>query len=111
MLNKNGKIVVLAPAHDFLYSDFDKQVGHYRRYDKESLLNLQNDNLKIKEIKYLDLFGLALNLANRFILKKKLPTSKHIFFWDKIVIHFSKCFDRLLGYRLGKSIVAVYEKL
>ena len=83
LLNKNGKIVVLAPAHDFLYSDFDKQVGHYRRYDKESLLNLQNDNLKIKEIKYLDLFGLALNLANRFILKKKLPTSKQIFFGTK----------------------------
>ena len=33
-----GHIVVLSPAHQWLYSEFDAQIGHCRRYSKRSLL-------------------------------------------------------------------------
>jgi hypothetical protein len=32
-LESGGKVVVLAPAHQALYSPFDKAIGHCRRYD------------------------------------------------------------------------------
>ena len=40
-LNQNGVIVILAPAHKFLCSPFDKSLGHFRRYSKKKnvLLN------------------------------------------------------------------------
>ena len=32
-----GKLVVVAPAHNFLYSQFDRAIGHFRRYNKSLL--------------------------------------------------------------------------
>jgi 2-polyprenyl-3-methyl-5-hydroxy-6-metoxy-1,4-benzoquinol methylase len=37
LLRPAGRLIVLAPAHQALYSPFDKALGHYRRYDRESL--------------------------------------------------------------------------
>jgi SAM-dependent methyltransferase len=36
-LAPGGRLVVMAPAHQALFSAFDAQVGHHRRYDKRSL--------------------------------------------------------------------------
>ena len=35
-LKKNGNLIIHVPAFQFLYSDFDKYVGHYRRYNKKN---------------------------------------------------------------------------
>src|SRR5215207_1245180 len=32
-LRPGGHVIVLCPAHQFLYSPFDKAIGHFRRYD------------------------------------------------------------------------------
>ena len=37
LLAPGGHIVVLAPAHNRLFSPFDKAIGHHRRYDKRML--------------------------------------------------------------------------
>ena len=37
-LKIGGSIIVLSPAFNFLFNDFDLSVGHYRRYNKKSLL-------------------------------------------------------------------------
>ena len=37
-LNKNGKLVIIVPAFSILFSDFDKSVGHFRRYTKKIFL-------------------------------------------------------------------------
>ena len=35
-LEKNGHLIILVPAHNKLFSEFDKAVGHFRRYEKNS---------------------------------------------------------------------------
>ncbi len=35
-LRAGGHLIVLAPAHQFLYTPFDKAIGHFRRYNKRS---------------------------------------------------------------------------
>ena len=32
-LNDNGILIIMVPAHQKMYSNLDKLVGHYRRYD------------------------------------------------------------------------------
>ena len=46
-INKDGYLVILVPAHNKLYSNLDKDVGHYRRYDKSFFNNLNLSNAKI----------------------------------------------------------------
>ncbi len=36
-LKENGLLVLSVPAHQALYSDWDRQLGHYRRYNKHTL--------------------------------------------------------------------------
>ena len=108
-LNDNGKIIVLAPAYNFLFSNFDQSVGHFRRYNKRTLYNLEQKQLKLKYIYHLDTIGLILNLLNKFVLKKPLPNGAQIILWDKLVIPFSKFFDRLFKYSFGRTIVGIYE--
>ena len=36
-LREGGRIVVLSPAYSFLYSEFDRAIGHFRRYTKGML--------------------------------------------------------------------------
>ncbi len=37
LLADQGYLIVLVPAHQFLYNEFDKAIGHYRRYNKKML--------------------------------------------------------------------------
>ena len=53
LLGKDGNFISIVPAHDFLYSRFDKSLGHYRRYNLgEYKSKLELAGFKIKEIRY-----------------------------------------------------------
>ena len=44
-------LVITVPAHKWLYSKFDRNVGHVRRYNRqELLLLLEKHNFKVKEV-------------------------------------------------------------
>ena len=54
ILPPNGIFVASVPAHPFLYSEWDRQLGHYRRYTKKTLTALFADSgLKIKSMRYM----------------------------------------------------------
>ena len=57
-LNKNGKLIILVPAHQKMYSNLDKVVGHYRRYEKKFFLSEIFKRLSKIEFKYLDSLGI-----------------------------------------------------
>ena len=40
-LKEGGKLIINVPAFSHLYSNFDKDVKHFRRYSKKTLLNLK----------------------------------------------------------------------
>ena len=107
-LRPGGHLVVLSPAHPFLFSPFDASIGHYRRYSRASLGALVADRPLL--LRYLDSFGMCLSLANRLCLRQKMPSLQQIQFWDKWVIPISRLMDPLLGYRVGKSVLGVWKK-
>ena len=51
-LNKNGVLIIMVPAHQKMYSNLDRAVGHFRRYEtdffKEINLKVENNILKIE---------------------------------------------------------------
>lgn len=40
VVKREGYLIITVPAHKKLYSKFDSNAGHYRRYDKAALLSL-----------------------------------------------------------------------
>jgi SAM-dependent methyltransferase len=105
-----GHIVIVAPAHNFLFTDFDKKIGHHRRYDKALLRAAVPAALRIKKLHYLDSVGMLASLANRLVLKSDTPKLSQIRLWDSVMVRASRWIDPLTGHRLGKSIVCILEK-
>jgi SAM-dependent methyltransferase len=109
-LKPGGRLIILSPAFNLLYSPFDKTIGHYRRYTKHSLSRLADKSLARERLFYLDTVGFFASLVNRLLLKQSYPTQRQISFWDKWMIPVSKITDRIFFYSFGKSILAVWKK-
>lgn len=111
LLKNNGTLIILVPAHNFLYSNFDKEIGHFRRYNKKSLTTLINPiQFNIHELYYLDSIGMMMSFLNRSIMKQSNPSKNQILFWDTCIIPISRCVDKITSYQLGKSLIAVLIK-
>jgi len=109
-LKRGGRLVVLSPAHQWLFSKFDASIGHYRRYTRTTLLAIAPPNLRLERASCLDAFGLFLSLANRLLLRQDLPTVRQIQFWDRFVVPVSRLIDPVLFHRAGKSILVIWQK-
>jgi SAM-dependent methyltransferase len=109
-LRVGGHIVVLSPAFGFLYSPFDKAVGHYRRYEKSDVGRLTANTLVLVDAYFLDSIGFLASLTNRMLLKSSMPTSSQIALWDRVMIPLSKYADILFKSLFGRSIVMIWRK-
>lgn len=109
-IRPGGHVIVLSPAHQALYTEFDRAIGHCRRYDRSSLRRIGPPGFNLVALKYLDSVGMLASLGNKYFLKSGSPTYGQIQFWDKCLVPMSRLLDPLLGYRVGKSILAVWQK-
>jgi SAM-dependent methyltransferase len=110
-LAPDGNLVVLAPAHQFLFSDFDAAIGHHRRYNAVSLMAVSPPHCRLRTCFMLDSVGFFASLANRFLLAATMPSPRQIAFWDKVLVPVSRTLDNVTGNKFGKSIVAVWAPL
>ena len=107
-LVEGGRLAVLSPAHQFLFTPFDAAIGHHRRYSKRALLRLAPPQLKLADVRMIDSFGLLASLANRLLLRSSMPSEGQILLWDRVLVPLSRIGDRLSLNHIGKSVLAVW---
>lgn len=105
-----GHVCVLSPAHQYLFTPFDSAIGHFRRYNRNMLAALTPPNSELVNLRYLDSVGMCASLGNKLVLQKSQPTLSQIRLWDRSMVPISRYLDPMLGYRLGKSILAIWKK-
>jgi hypothetical protein len=110
LVRPGGHIVVVSPAHMWLFSEFDKSIGHLRRYNKDGIRQLKPDKCIEQTLTYLDSIGVLLSLGNVVALRRAIPTETQILTWDRFCIPVSRLIDRLSLGTVGKSILAVWRK-
>jgi SAM-dependent methyltransferase len=109
LLADGGHLIVLVPAHQSLFSPFDKAIGHYRRYNKK-MLRAAAPGLPLVKMIYLDSVGLFASGVNKLFLKQSYPTLKQINLWDKNMVPVSRVTDILTNHQLGKTLVGIWKK-
>jgi 2-polyprenyl-3-methyl-5-hydroxy-6-metoxy-1,4-benzoquinol methylase len=109
-LAPGGKIIVLSPAHPWLFTEFDRGLGHFRRYTRSSLRACTPPGAKLVEMYALDSWGLLASVANKILLHQSMPTAAQIGFWDRTLVSLSRWTDPLIGFSVGKSLVAIWQK-
>ncbi len=69
-LKESGHIIVGVPAHQFLFSKYDRLLGHKRRYSKKTIINLYKSiDLNDEDIRYWGFSLLPLSLLRKYYLK------------------------------------------
>jgi SAM-dependent methyltransferase len=116
-LSPQGVLLLYVPAFQILYSNFDKQVGHYRRYEKSELINkLKRANFSTEHIEYADSIGFIAWLFFKYVNNgRSSENSNHaakMKFYDRYLFPISRLLDSFgLKRILGKNILVVARKI
>ena len=107
-LQSNGVLIVFVPALQWLYSELDKKVGHYRRYEQESLYSLfERNGFTVVKTKYMDILGiLPWYLMN--VLGKSHSFNPFLTkLYDQWFVPATRLVEQLSGAAVGKNLLMV----
>jgi SAM-dependent methyltransferase len=110
LLSSGGKFIIIVPAHKFLMSEFDRLIGHQRRYEKDDLKNkLERAGFKISHMEFMNSFS-AIGWFFQFkILHKRAMMKSSLIFADKIVIPVVKLVEKRIHFPFGLSLFVTAE--
>ena len=94
------------PAFQALYTEMDKKIGHFRRYQAKDLkMKLAKAGFSIQEIGYADSLGfLATYLLKRLNNGSSILTKEKVRFYDLWLFPISHILDRICNRYFGKNI-------
>jgi hypothetical protein len=92
-------------------SRFDRKLGHYRRYTRESLTaKFKRAGFTIRFSAYFDLLGIfPWWLKYRVFQSEEMETSL-VRAFDRCGVPLSRAFDLITNFRIGKNVIVVGEK-
>lgn len=81
-----GSLVLIVPAHKFLFGNLDRNLGHFRRYSKEGLEGkLRTAGFSIEKIEFMNSLGAIGWFLNFKILKRKKMPKITVQVFDKFI--------------------------
>jgi SAM-dependent methyltransferase len=109
-LRPGGHLLIFVPALAWLYSDFDKQVGHFRRYERRALEALVKEaGFSIVRSSYFDAAGVVPWYV-AFVLMGKTLSGGSVSLYDKLAVPVTRFFEGIVSPPLGKNILLVARK-
>lgn len=118
VLAPGGQFIVVVPQHQWLYGQRDKQMGHFRRYTRNSLQRvLEQNGFRVTYMRSWNMLGVLPYLVSERILHKpfdtKLREGSHgtigktlqtlLFLWCKYI-------ENPINWGFGLSLIAVATK-
>ncbi len=113
IIKKEGHIVILVPAFNFLYSRWDSVIGHYKRYNKERLVRLLSlAGFRIKKVYYMNFMGFfawffSAKILNLSPASANSIVSKQAIFFDRYAVNPSSVIEGIVHPPFGLSVFAV----
>ena len=109
-LKSKGYIGIFVPAMKWLYSNYDKSLGHFRRYSKSRLVELVNEaDFDVVKVRYFDIAGILPWYVNFVLLKKQL-TYLNVQLYDNVVIPIMRYVEGIVQPPIGKSLFLIGQK-
>lgn len=110
LLKPGGHLIILVPAYQWLYNNFDKDLEHYRRYSRRGLESLLlSGDFGICHSQYYNAAGIAGWFVSGKIQHHRIIPAGQIRLFNKLV-HFFKLIDKLILNSFGLSVIAVGKK-
>ena len=108
MLRPGGRLAVFCPAFSVLMSDFDREIGHFRRYRKAKLRTLvEKAGFEIVEARYVNLPGFFAWLLVARVLRLR-PTESGLSKWyDHFIVPVTRRIESVLTPPFGQSVLVI----
>ena len=111
IIRRGGKLIIFVPALQFLYSNFDRSIGHYRRYQKSELTKLaQNSSFKIISCKYFDSIGIIPWFVFMKVMRQGL-SCRNTYTYDTFIVPWLKIVEKIISPPLGKNLLLTASKV
>jgi hypothetical protein len=95
------------PAYRWLYNSLDKELGHFRRYNRQRLSGLlSGQHFQIVHTQYFNMAAIPGWWMSGSLFKMKEIKSGPVNIYESLV-PMLKLADRLAGKRFGLSVIAV----
>jgi SAM-dependent methyltransferase len=108
-LRAGGRLALLVPAHQMLYGEFDRALGHFRRYEKRELASkLERVGFAVRDLNFFSLLAALPWLVNgRFLKRDYLPVGQANL--ANTLVPLLKL-EKLIGPPCGLSLIAIARK-
>jgi SAM-dependent methyltransferase len=109
VLKPDGRVLIVVPAHQWLYARVDRLTGHHRRYSKRGLQNaITRSGLHVESLRYFDAVGLLPYFVIYKLLRSTSTEGTNAVIYSRVIMPISYLLYRLTNGRLiGKNLVAV----
>jgi SAM-dependent methyltransferase len=110
-LKPGGHLLIFVPALPWLFSNLDRQVGHFRRYTRKPLRNLVvGAGFEIVKLHYFDVAGI-LPWYVAFVLMKRPIGGGSVSAYDRFVVPPMRKIESLIRPPIGKNLLLVAKKI
>ena len=111
LLKKDGILILLVPTHSFLYGEIDKNIGHFRRYERNKIINkLKSIGFSILKIRRLNILGaLGWFIAGK-ILKRSTVENNNIRVFN-FLAPVILLFEDIIEPPIGTSILIIAKRI
>jgi 2-polyprenyl-3-methyl-5-hydroxy-6-metoxy-1,4-benzoquinol methylase len=107
VLKPAGTIVIYVPALNALYGQWDRKVGHFRRYSKWRMREIAREaGLEVLELRYVNALAIPAWVAfSRTDVDRTQSASLSI--WDRTGVPVSRALEQRLPVPIGLNVLAV----
>jgi SAM-dependent methyltransferase len=110
-LADDGRLCLWVPAFDLLYSDFDHELGHHRRYRRRQLADLVTKHgFDVVDVRYTNFPGWFSWLLLVRLLRKRPTDPRLVATFDRLVVPPVAAIERRIRPPFGQSIFLVARR-
>lgn len=111
VLVPGGAMVLLVPAFQALYGSIDRNLGHHRRYRRETLAQLAHRaGLRIEKLHYVNAAGFFGWWMNARIFRREAQSEGQIRIFDRCIVPWLSRLEAISPPPFGQSLFAVLRK-
>lgn len=116
ILKNKGNLILVLPAFQFLYSKWDRAVGHFRRYDfKDIKEKLTTTDFSIQVNFYINAIGLLGWFLNGKILgntpTKSCLVERQAIFFDRYIVSPLRKIESICHPPFGQSLIIIAKPI
>jgi SAM-dependent methyltransferase len=106
-----GSLVLLVPAYNFMYTNWDRAVGHQRRYSRNRLAAvIEMAGLTVTHIRYVNALALPGWMITGPLTHRAESLRSSLDIWDRFGVPISRWIENRVELHFGLNLLAVAKR-